>query len=75
MVVLAIYISSQDVAMLYRRPEMLWLMMPLMILWLCRVWLLASRGNLNEDPLVFALTDRISLLIGAAAVATVVAAI
>jgi len=74
-VVLAIYISSQDVATLYRRPEMLWLMMPLMILWLCRVWLLASRGNLNEDPLVFALTDRISLLIGAAAVATVVAAI
>lgn len=74
-VVLAIYISSQDVAMLYRRPEMLWLMMPLMILWLCRVWLLASRGNLNEDPLVFALTDRVSLLIGAAAAATVVMAI
>ena len=74
-VVFAIYISSQDVAMLYRRPEMLWLIMPLMILWLCRVWLLASRGNLNEDPLVFALTDRMSLLIGAAAAVTVVMAI
>ncbi len=37
-----------------------------MILWLCRVWLLASRGELNEDPLVFALTDRASLLIGIA---------
>ena len=61
--------------MLYRRPQLLWLMMPLMILWLCRVWLLASRGKLNEDPLVFALTDRVSLLIGAAAAVTVVMAI
>jgi hypothetical protein len=60
---------------LYRRPEVLWLIMPLMILWLCRVWLLVSRGNLNEDPLVFALTDRMSLLIGAAAAAIVVMAI
>jgi hypothetical protein len=40
--------------------------MPLMILWLCRIWLLASRGELDEDPFVFALTDRGSLLIGAA---------
>jgi hypothetical protein len=54
---------------------MLWLIMPLMILWLCRVWLLASRGSLNEDPLVFALTDKMSLLIGAAAAAVVVSAI
>jgi hypothetical protein len=34
-------------------------------LWLSRVWLLASRGQLNEDPVVFALTDGMSLLIGA----------
>jgi 4-hydroxybenzoate polyprenyltransferase/phosphoserine phosphatase len=74
-VVFALYISSREVTMLYRRPEMLWLIMPLMILWLCRVWLLASRGTLNEDPLVFALTDRMSVLIGAATVAIVVMAI
>jgi 4-hydroxybenzoate polyprenyltransferase len=74
-VVFAIYISSREVTALYRRPEMLWLIMPLMILWLCRVWLLASRGNLNEDPLVFALTDRMSLLIGVAAAAVVVLAV
>ena len=59
--VFAIYISGSDVTLLYRRPELLWLIMPLMILWLCRVWLLASRGELNEDPLVFALTDRLSV--------------
>jgi hypothetical protein len=40
--------------------------MPLMILWLCRVWLLASRGELDEDPVAFALTDRMSQLIGVA---------
>jgi hypothetical protein len=46
-----------------------------LILWLCRVWLLASRGELNEDPLVFALTDRASLLIGAAITVIAVVAI
>ncbi len=74
-VVFALYINIQEVITLYRRPAVLWLIMPLMILWLCRVWLLASRGNLNEDPLVFALTDRMSLLIGAASAAIVVMAI
>jgi len=66
--VFAIYISSSEVVVLYRHPQVLWLIMPLMILWLCRVWLLASRGNLDEDPIVFALTDKMSLLIGAATV-------
>ena len=73
--VFAIYISSSDVVMLYRRPELLWLIMPLMILWLSRVWLLASRGELHEDPLVFAFTDRMSLGIGGAAAAIVMLAI
>ena len=43
--------------------------MPLMILWFSRVWLLASRGKLDEDPVAFALTDRMSLMIGAAVAA------
>jgi 4-hydroxybenzoate polyprenyltransferase/phosphoserine phosphatase len=73
--VFAIYISSREVVMLYRHPETLWLIMPLMILWLCRVWLRASRGSLDEDPLVFALTDKMSLVIGAAVAVIVVLAI
>jgi 4-hydroxybenzoate polyprenyltransferase len=64
-VVFANYISGIDVIELYHQPRLLWLVMPLLILWLCRVWLLASRGELNEDPVVFALRDRMSLLIGA----------
>ncbi len=63
-VIFAIYISGHDVMALYHRPTRLWLAVPLMILWLSRVWLLASRGELNEDPVVFAFTDRMSLLIG-----------
>jgi 4-hydroxybenzoate polyprenyltransferase len=74
-VIFAIYISGSDVTKLYRNPTLLWLIMPLMILWLCRVWLLASRGELHEDPVVFALTDRMSLLIGAAVAAVALVAI
>jgi 4-hydroxybenzoate polyprenyltransferase len=73
--VFALYISSSDVVMLYRRAQLLWLIMPLMILWLCRVWLLASRGELDEDPLVFALTDPMSLAIGIAIAAIALLAI
>lgn len=68
-VVFSIYISGQNVTTLYRQPRLLWLIVPFMILWLSRVWLLASRGELNEDPVVFALTDRMSLLIGVAVAA------
>jgi 4-hydroxybenzoate polyprenyltransferase/phosphoserine phosphatase len=74
-VVFALYISSREVTMLYRRPQVLWLIMPLMILWLCRVWLLASRGDLDEDPIVFALTDAMSLLLGVAVAAIVLLAV
>jgi hypothetical protein len=42
-----------------------------MLLWLNRVWLLASRGRLDEDPVAFAITDRASLLIGLCVAAVV----
>jgi 4-hydroxybenzoate polyprenyltransferase len=74
-VVFANYISGRDVVALYHHPRHLWLIMPLMILWLSRMWLRASRGTLNEDPVVFALTDRMSLLIGAAVVVIALLAI
>ena len=73
-VIFAIYISGHDVVTLYRHPSTLWLIVPLMILWLSRIWLLASRGVLNEDPVVFAMTDKLSLLIGVAVAAVAFAA-
>lgn len=74
-VIFAIYISGTDVTALYTHPSRLWMVVPFMLLWLSRVWLLASRGELNEDPVIFAMTDRMSLLIGLAVAIIVFAAI
>jgi 4-hydroxybenzoate polyprenyltransferase len=69
-VVFSFYIGeARDVTSLYRHPTRLWLITPLLIYWLSRVWLLASRGELDEDPVIFAVTDRLSLLTGAAVAA------
>jgi 4-hydroxybenzoate polyprenyltransferase len=74
-VVLSVYIGQPDVLGLYHHHLRMWLMPPLLILWLCRVWLLASRGELDEDPVVFALTDRMSLLMGVGAALIAVASL
>jgi 4-hydroxybenzoate polyprenyltransferase len=63
-VVFSLYISGHDVVTLYSHAARMWLIVPLMILWISRVWLLAGRGQLDEDPVIFAVTDRMSLLIG-----------
>ncbi|MGC2398204.1 MAG: UbiA family prenyltransferase [Acidobacteriaceae bacterium] len=63
-VIFSLYINGRDVMALYHHPDRMWLVTPLLILWVSRVWLLASRGLLNEDPVVFAITDRMSLLLG-----------
>ena len=65
-VVFSLYISRPDVDALYRHSGRLWLIVPLMLYWLNRVWLLASRGELDEDPVIFAIRDRVSLAIAAA---------
>ncbi len=62
-VIFALYINGRDVTALYHHPDRMWLITPLMILWISRVWLLASRGLLDEDPVIFAIQDRMSLLL------------
>ena len=74
-VVFSFYISSFEVVKLYGHPKRLWLITPMMIFWLSRVWLLASRGEMDEDPVIFAVTDKPSLLLGLAVLAVAVAAI
>jgi 4-hydroxybenzoate polyprenyltransferase len=64
-IIFILYISNPGVSALYHHPQRMWMVVPLLIWWTSRVWLLASRGELNEDPLVFALTDLVSLGIGA----------
>ncbi len=63
--VLCLYINSPDVRQLYDRPELLWLLSPLLLYWIARLWLFACRGSLADDPVLFALHDRVSYLTGA----------
>jgi 4-hydroxybenzoate polyprenyltransferase/phosphoserine phosphatase len=74
-VIFALYINGHDVVALYHHSGRMWLITPLLILWLSRVWLLASRGVLHEDPVVFALSDRMSLLLGLGVVAVAYSAL
>jgi 4-hydroxybenzoate polyprenyltransferase len=58
--VLALYIRSPEVEPLYRHPEVIYLVCPLLLYWLSRCWVGARRGKIDDDPLVFAVRDRVS---------------
>jgi 4-hydroxybenzoate polyprenyltransferase len=73
--VLALYINSPDVTRLYTHPQVIWFLCVLLLYWISRVWLKAHRGEMHDDPVVFALKDRVSLLIGALAMVTAVLAV
>jgi hypothetical protein len=73
-VVLTLYISTLDAAHLYNHSRRLWLIVPVLLLWISRLWLQASRGQLNEDPVVYAITDRRSLFLGLVVAAIVLSA-
>jgi 4-hydroxybenzoate polyprenyltransferase len=62
--VLALYLNSREVSSLYAHPGVLWLVCPVLLYWVTRLWFLAKRGELHEDPVVFACTDRSSLAVG-----------
>ena len=73
--VFALYINSPEVAALYKNPNLLWGVCILLVYWLGRVYFLAGRGEMHQDPVLFAATDRISLLAGAIVLAIVLAAL
>lgn len=59
---LAQYVNSASVDIAYETPILLWLIVPIMMFWTYRSWTWASRGKIGDDPVVFALKDRISRL-------------
>jgi 4-hydroxybenzoate polyprenyltransferase/phosphoserine phosphatase len=59
-VILSLYVHSQEVRVLYVAPEFLFLLCPIVLYWLSRIWLLAHRGELKEDPVTLAIRDRVS---------------
>ena len=64
-IIFALYLSSDTVRSLYRHPEMLWLACPLLVYWISRVLLLSHRRLLIDDPVVFAMKDKVSIAVGA----------
>jgi 4-hydroxybenzoate polyprenyltransferase/phosphoserine phosphatase len=60
--IFALYISSDTVNRLYRHPHALWLVCPVLMYWIARALILADRRLMNDDPIIFALKDRNSLL-------------
>jgi len=62
--VLALYIQEPGTSALYRHPQLIWFACPLLLFWIGRTWMLTHRGQMHEDPVVFAITDRVSLLTG-----------
>jgi hypothetical protein len=56
--VMALYIDSSDVAAIYHQQRVMWLLCPLLMYWIGRIWLIASRSELYQDPVVFATRDR-----------------
>jgi 4-hydroxybenzoate polyprenyltransferase len=63
--VLALYINDPKTTQLYRHQELIWFACPMLLAWISRVWMVAHRGAMNDDPVVFAMRDRVSLLLGA----------
>ncbi|MCB0310146.1 MAG: UbiA family prenyltransferase [Bdellovibrionales bacterium] len=73
--VMALYVSSAEITRLYSHPAVLWMICPVLLYWLSRIWLLAHRGELDEDPIVFALSDKASYISGLVSLAFVLLAL
>jgi 4-hydroxybenzoate polyprenyltransferase len=72
--VVLLYVSSPDVVVLYKNPQVLFLLAPPVLFWISRIWLLASRGGLNEDPVLFAVKDKCSYAVAAFMLGVVIVA-
>jgi 4-hydroxybenzoate polyprenyltransferase len=72
--VLALYINSDSVQLLYRRPAMLWGLQPILLYYLTRLWLICRRGELTEDPIEYATREPSTYVAALLAVVVLLAA-
>lgn len=72
--VLALFINAARTDVAYRSPDLLWLLCLLLLYWINRVWMMARRGEVEGDPVAFAVRDRRSMIVAAAMSAVVLAA-
>jgi 4-hydroxybenzoate polyprenyltransferase/phosphoserine phosphatase len=61
--VIALYITSENVVDLYAKPIAIWLTLPILLFWISWVWVKAHRGEMHDDPIVFAVKDKASILV------------
>ena len=59
--ILALYINSPETRALYHHPEILWSLIPILLFWISRIWLITHRGGMHDDPVIFAIKDKASL--------------
>ncbi len=62
--VLALYIQDKTTVALYSHPKIIWFACPILLYWISRIWILTHRGQMHEDPVVFAIKDRFSWVAG-----------
>ena len=74
-IILSLYVHSQEVGILYHSPEPLLLLCPIILYWLSRLWLKAHRGDLHEDPITLAIKDPVSYAVGAASALAIAASV
>ena len=60
MLILALYLNSANIIVMYRHHAVMWLLCPLLLFWISRVWLITRRGLMHDDPVIFAIRDRAS---------------
>ena len=59
--VLALYVASEQVAAMYAEPLWLWGVAVVVLLWLARMWRMAMNGTMDDDPVMFAVRDGVSI--------------
>lgn len=61
-VVMALYLNGESIVLLYPQPLLMWFTVPILLYWISRIWVKAHRGEMHDDPVLFAFTDRLSLI-------------
>lgn len=61
--IIALYLNSQKATTLYHYPGVLYAACPIFVYWISRAWLIAASGNMHDDPVVFALNDKVTYIV------------
>ena len=72
--VFALYVNSASVTLLYKRPAILWGILPLLLYYIVRVWIVCGRGELDVDPILYTAKSKSTYCIAAIVLLLVIAA-